>query len=116
MVITIGDKTIALSSTFLISDETPATIIENVDGDLVKFKLYFYPNDGDQPRVDWLTEGDYLRMNFRGWKNSLGTSTKKASKLGTTTTGKNIGFMACHHRVGYLNRVDFQLLLGGAYE
>ncbi len=116
MSVEIGDKKVISFFSLIVPDGVPSTVESLTDGQTIKLKLLFYPNEGDQPWIDWQPEGDYLIINFRGWKNSLATATEKPVKIATDPNGKNLGFMVAHWRVGSVNRIDFQLLLGGNYE
>ncbi|HTV42827.1 MAG TPA: hypothetical protein VMF08_19840, partial [Candidatus Sulfotelmatobacter sp.] len=43
------------------------------------------------------------------------TDTLQPAKIGNLADGRAIGFQIFHFRAGNLNRVDIQILLGGAY-
>ena len=112
----IGDKKVVSVFSLIAPDDVPSSVETVIDSQAIKLKLHFHPNDGDQPRIDWQPEGEYLNIYFRGWKNSLGTATEKPVKIATDPSGKILGFMVAHWRIGNVNRIDFQLLLGGNYE
>ena len=116
MTMKIGDKSVVSVSSLIVPDGDSASIESTIENQTIKIKLFFYPNEGDQPKIDWQPEGEYLNINFRGWTNSLATATNKPVKIATDINGKILGFMVTHWRVGSINRVDFQLLLGGTYE
>jgi hypothetical protein len=112
----IGGKEVILSQTLLIPDGEEATVETVVEGWTVKIIVHFIPNGSEKPTVEWITEDDFLRMTFKGWRSTLGGGSQKPLKLGETETKRPLEFMVYHMRSGKLNRLDLQLLLGGPHE
>lgn len=112
----IGDKLVVFSMTMLIPDGEEATLSEPIPGWPFKFKLIFKP--APEPKeATWVfsPENGTMIMTFTGWQNPLGLAFAKPVKIGSFTDGRSVGIIVFHHKVGTMNRVDFQILLGGTY-
>jgi hypothetical protein len=113
--IEINDKQVAFSTTLLIPDGIEAKVSQVISEWPLKFVFVFKPNEGDKTSYVFSPEGDTMRMTFLAWKNSLGTALLSPVKIGTTGDGRNVGVMLFHQKAGAMNRIDFQILLGGVY-
>lgn len=117
--IEIGERELAFSCTLLLADSQEVVINAPLDGWQLKITLVLYPQEEKGTNsVSWNAVSDnHAKIEFRGWDNSLGTALKRPEKLGVTDTSRRlVSFMACNHKVGEINRLDFQLLLGGSDE
>jgi len=108
----IGNYKIIFTQMFIVEDEEPVTLSEYIEGDLFLIRIYFYPDDKRKNFIEWKSEGEYLDIKFRGWKNKIGTAVFKPTIIGTTSNNNKVAFLAAYSRIGNVNKLDFQLLLG----
>lgn len=115
--ITVGNKTLCLSETLLVKDNEEVNITATLDAWDLKLTIVILSlpqNSG--PAISWqAVSPNHARIELKGWSSSLGTSTDAPINLGhTDTTNRDILVSVCNHRIGSINRLDFQLYLGGA--
>lgn len=116
--IKIGDKELCFSTTLLMTDEQEAEIVTVVDDWELKITIALVQKSNEEKSISWsAVTGNHARIEFCGWRDSLGSATASPVYIGVTdTSNRAVGFGACHHRVGTVNRLDFQIYLGGVYE
>ena len=112
--IEIEDKKVVFSTTILVKDDIEVKITDALADWPFNLILVFKPKEGSTPTFDFIPEGNTLRMTFKSWNNSLGSSLMWPVKIGTKG-GLNVGVMIFHHKAGTMNKVDFQIMLGGEY-
>lgn len=113
--IVIDNKEVVFSTTIIVADDVEVEISNVLANWPYQFRLVFKPNDGISPNYIFTPTGNVLKMEFKCWNNSLGSSLINPVKIGTYHDGRNLGVMVFQHKAGNMNRVDFQILLGGIY-
>src|SRR5258706_16051548 len=66
---------------------------------------------GSEPLIEWKLESGVLKMVFKNWKSSLGTSLKKPAKLGDVDN-LPCGFNAAHYLIGDIDYVHIEIYCG----
>ena len=114
---TVNGKKVIFSESFLLNEADVVEIGPAVPELPFKVTIKFITDDSlNEPVGTWAFENDSLKMEFKGWKNQLGTALTKATKLGELN-GQALGFTLAHHRIGNtMNLLHIQFLLGGVYE
>jgi len=114
--IRVGDKRIVFANTFITMDNEESELSIDLENKLRTIILIkFIPEDIKEPLISWKGDGTRLVMEFRGWRNALGTITRSPSKIGEIN-GEQLGFQVYQKNLGGANLVHFELLLGGKYE
>jgi hypothetical protein len=118
--IKVGERELIFSATVITQDECDVTCTFPINEVQTTVILCFHPSpEGgkEQPSVEAKVIGqNQLRIGLRGWSNAIGTATKEPVKIGQTSDGRGIGILLYSQRVGDINRLDFQVVLGGSYE
>jgi hypothetical protein len=109
----IGDKSVIYRETILVPDTTEASFDVSIGSSgPITFVVRFNP-DAEKAQVRWKGEGKTIRIDFDKWANPLGTVINEPQKLGTFGGVGDVYLYIFHHRVGTVNRLDFQLLSEG---
>jgi hypothetical protein len=100
----------------LVIHDSKAIIEGPIPGwEINKLTFLFIPEKEEgHTKVSWAADNGSINFEFRGFKNSLGSSINP-QKIGTSSNGENFGFTFFHHSAQNINRVDFVLLAGGQY-
>jgi len=115
--ITVGDKTLCVSETLLVKDDEEINVTSLLDNWELKLTIVISSQPQNSgPTASWrAVSSNHARIDLKGWGVSLGTSTDDPINLGyTDTTNRDILVSICNHRIGNINRLDFQIYLGGA--
>ena len=110
-----GDRVVASSFTLLVTDSEEAQITDPVPNFPANLKIAFKPPEGKPP--SWAFEAidaQNLKLTLVGWNSAVGTAFDKPVKIGTLG-GADVAIMVCHYKIGILNRLDVQMLIGGKY-
>jgi hypothetical protein len=118
--ITIGDRKLVFSETFLLRDneealiEVPLNNIVNL-ATAAKFKLVFKPDGEPKNTVNWRGDQDFLYIECLGMSNEL-SSTMARPGLAFSVNGEPFGFWIGHLLSGVgIHNITFQLYQGGTY-
>ena len=115
--ITIGNREVLFNRTFILPIGEEATFDTPIGppGIRIVIKFESNPPDQGQPGATWVFADQVLRMTFKGWNNSLGTSLRKPAKLGDLADGRPFGFNIVHYLIGEVHFLTFELYAGGTY-
>ena len=108
----IGNKQIVYTGSFLVPKEDDVWFSANVDGWQLKMNIRF--EEGKTQEVKIRVLQDYAEITLIDWSNTLGTAFVEPVVLGTHKDGRKLYFMMSNFRIGETNKLDIQLLLGGA--
>jgi hypothetical protein len=114
--VTIGDKKLIYSETFLVADNTDVLIDvpSPTGGASMPFLVRFKPTNTGERTANWRTEEGRAIIEFSGWNNPLGTSFSSPARFGDLD-GQPVGVQITNRYINGLNLVHFFLFQGGSY-
>ena len=115
--ITVGDRQVLLNHSFIIPVGEEAVFDTPPGQPGIKISIRFddTPAELGQSSVTWAVVDNILRITFKGWTNTLGTSLRKPAKLGDLPNGWPFGFNVMHLFIGQVHFLTFELYVGGTY-
>jgi hypothetical protein len=112
MTVTFKDTTVVFSQTILIPPSEPlVTVVAALGNSSITLKIEFVMDESaPELGLSWapMQEGGAVRMTFRNWNNSLGTSLNEMHKLGASD-GRDILFLVAHQLVGKVHALHLSL-------
>jgi hypothetical protein len=113
--ITVGDKKLFYSATFLVADNVDVVIdVPTPSSGPMPFLIRFKPSTTNEQAAQWRTEGGRIILEFSGWNNPLGTTYAKPVRIGELD-GQPLGFQLTNRYIAGTNLVHFFLFQGGLY-
>jgi len=107
-----GDKRILTTQTLLLADDEVGQFDLLVGDTTLTVRVRFTAPDDPEPSGHWELDHGVLSFEFTGFNNPLGTSFKRAMRIGDFQ-GIPLSFNLIHHLVGNLNSATLQFYLGG---
>ncbi len=113
--ITIGNNEFVFSQTFILPENEELSLAIPIQGWLIKLIFAFeITNNKNDRGIRIESKVDHAKIIFLNWDNSLGTATVQPIEIGKHSNGNTLYLMATNYRIGKVNKLDVQILLGGA--
>ncbi len=107
---TIGDKEVVGFVSMIVPNNEEANFTVHIIDWELNITLVFVVDDGEQHIEMTPLDTNHLKMIFKNFTNSLGTTLKDIGEIGIVNNRK-LYYLPITYSVGNMNRIDIQFLL-----